>query len=214
MNLLRFAGRTLLASYFIVNGARAIADPAPLTAEAEPVARAFVPLAQQTLPPSVSAYVPEDTRTLVRLNGLLALAGGLGMATGLGRRVGAGLAAVSMVPHLIASDPRQASREDRSAAISVLLRNAALLGAALVASQDTQGNPSLVWRANDSRLRLAREAGRTKAELTRDVDRLGRKASRQVDATRADLAKEARRLRTQAAQQVKSTQKSIEGALS
>lgn len=214
MNILRFAGRTLLAGYFIVNGARALSNPAPLTAEAEPIARAFVPLAQQTLPPSVSAYVPEDTRTLVRLNGLLSLLGGLGMATGLGRRGGAALAAVSMVPHVVASDPRAVPKEERSSAISVLLRNAALLGAALVASQDTQGSPSLAWRANDQRVRLTREAGRTKAGLTKDAERLGRQASRQVEATKTDLAREARRLRKQAAKQVESTRKSIEGALS
>ena len=84
MNLVRGIGRLLLGGFFIVQGAKAVKDPAQFATAAEPIAQRFVPLAQRTLPPEASAYVPEDPETLVRLNGAASVLGGLGMATGIG----------------------------------------------------------------------------------------------------------------------------------
>jgi uncharacterized membrane protein YphA (DoxX/SURF4 family) len=145
MNLLRAAGRAMMAGFFIANGVKAIKDPEALVPEAEPIAEKFVPLAQQAFPEAVSAYVPEDTKTLIRINGALAVVGGVAMATGLAPRAGGALAAASMIPHLLASDPRKA--DDKAAGRSLLIRNLALTGAAIVLTQDTQGHPSLLWRA-------------------------------------------------------------------
>ena len=51
MSLLRFAARTMLASFFVVNGIQALRDPEPLVAATEPLAKQFLPLAEKTLPP-------------------------------------------------------------------------------------------------------------------------------------------------------------------
>lgn len=166
MNLTRAAGRTMLASFFVVNGAKAATKPDALVADAEPIVRKVVPLVQQVAPPSVANYVPEETKTLVRATGVAQVLGGLGLATGLGRRLSAGLLGASMVPHVLASCPAKgATAEEKAAARSVMLRNVALLGAAMIASQDTQGKPSLGYRANKQVQALSREVSDQKKQL-------------------------------------------------
>ncbi|ROR52981.1 DoxX-like protein [Luteococcus japonicus] len=156
----------MLASFFVVNGAKAATKPDALVADAEPIVRKVVPLVQQVAPPSVANYVPEETKTLVRATGVAQVLGGLGLATGLGRRLSAGLLGASMVPHVLASRPAKgATAEEKAAARSVMLRNVALLGAAMIASQDTQGKPSLGYRANKQVQALSREVSDQKKQL-------------------------------------------------
>lgn len=202
MNLLRGVGRMLLGGFFIVNGVKAVRHPDQFAPAAEPLAKRFVPLAQRTLPPEVSAWVPEDTTTLVRANGVASALGGLSMATGLGRRYGAGLAAVSMLPHVLATSPKGSSGAEKEARRSLFVRNLALLGASLVVSQDTAGRPGMLWRANDARKRLAR-----------DAERAANSVAREANHSRALLAKDAKRIRREAQLQARAARKGIEGAL-
>jgi putative oxidoreductase len=179
MNLLRATGRAMLATFFIANGVKALRDPDALVPASEPFAARFVPFAQKALPEALSAYVPEDTRSLVRLGGLAAIAGGLCMATGIAPRAGGALAAASMLPHLVAADPRGAA--DRKAALGEFATKLALTGAALVVTQDTRGRPSVLWRANDSAARLGRSTGRAVEGVQADAQRLGRRAQKRVE---------------------------------
>lgn len=203
MNLLRGIGRLLLGGYFIVNGAKAIKAPEEFAPAAEPIRQRFVPLVQRVLPPEASAYVPEDSVTLVRANGAMAVIGGLGMATGIGRRGGAALAATSVLPHVLAFNPRAGSSEQNALQRSQLLRNLALLGAALVVSQDTAGQPSLAWKASDARRRLSNEAERKASAVAKQAKR-----------TKAQVKGEARALKREAQLQSRLARTSIEGALS
>ncbi|GAA1398121.1 DoxX family membrane protein [Luteococcus peritonei] len=181
MTLIRAAGRTMLASFFIVNGAKAAAKPEPLVADAEPIARKVVPLVQQVAPPSVANYVPEETKQLVRLTGVAQVLGGLGLATGLGRRASATLLSASMVPHVLASRPAKgATAEQKAAARSVMLRNIALLGGALIASQDTQGKPSLAWRASHEARQLSKEAQAQKKALSKAAEKQSKNVKKQA----------------------------------
>ncbi|AXE38662.1 DoxX family protein [Acidipropionibacterium virtanenii] len=163
MSIIRGLGRTLFASYFVVKGTNSALKPDAFVEDAEPVADKLLPLVRRSLPASVGSHIPEDTRSLVRLAGAVQAVGGLAMGTGLGRRPGAALVAASMVPHVIASIPEKTlPKEDRVAARSVLLRNVALLGGALMASRDTAGRPGLGWRLAQRRKALgesAEEAG-------------------------------------------------------
>lgn len=202
MNLLRGVGRLLLGGFFIVNGVKAVRHPDQFTPAAEPLAQRFVPLMQRTLPSPAAAWVPEDTTTLVRANGAASALGGLSMATGLGRRYGAGLAAVSMLPHVLAATPKGGTASEKEARRSLFVRNLALFGASLVVSQDTAGKPGLMWRANDARKRLARDAERAVASVGREAQH-----------TRALLGKDAKRLKREARLQARVARKSIEGAL-
>ena len=82
MTLLRAAYRTMLASYFISSGVKAVRNPAPLVPLAQPLAEKIVPVVKRYAPDEVAGYVPEDPQTLVRLNGAIQIVGGLALATG------------------------------------------------------------------------------------------------------------------------------------
>lgn len=174
MNLLRGTGRALLGVYFIANGVKAVRNPDALVEATEPIAERVVPLAQKTLPGAVSAYVPEDTRTLVRLGGVAGILGGLGMATGIAPRAGGTLAVVSIIPAIAQANPRGA--EDRVSAAADFMTRLALAGAALVVSQDTRGRPSMMWRAADSSARLSHSASRAVGHAQADVAAAGKRA--------------------------------------
>ncbi|QCV94879.1 DoxX family membrane protein [Acidipropionibacterium acidipropionici] len=171
MSIIRGLGRTLFASYFVVKGTNAALKPDTFVEDAEPVADKLLPLVQRSLPASVSSHIPEDTRSLVRLAGAVQAVGGVAMGTGLGRRAGAALVAASMVPHVVASIPEKTlPKEDRAGARSVLLRNVALLGGALMASRDTAGQPSIAWRLAQRRKALGESAENTGKQIRRKAE--------------------------------------------
>ncbi len=188
MSLLRAAARTMLASFFIVNGYKAFRHPEPLVPAAQPLADALLPLAERTLPPMAAAYLPEDTRGLVRCTGIAQLVGGVSLATGIGRRLGAGLLAATMVPHVLASNPFGAHGKDREVAQALLVRNVALTGGVLLASVDTEGQPNLAWRARAQRDAMEKGAERLRLQAARDAQKaqkaarsLARKASSRLE---------------------------------
>src|SRR5215217_4607392 len=105
MSLLRAIPRTMLASYFVAAGIKAIRDPESLVPAAEPLVDRVVPLVKEYSPEPVAGYVPENAVTLVRVNGVAQVTGGLALATGKGRRLGALLLAGSLIPSTIAKHP-------------------------------------------------------------------------------------------------------------
>lgn len=179
MSLIRFAGRTMLASYFIVNGAKSITNPTPLVADAAPLVEKAVPAAKRIAGDQAASFIPEDPKQMVRLNGAMQVLGGLGLATGIGRRLGAGMIAAAMLPHVIASNPSKAAdAQEKADKRKAALRNIALLGGALMASQDTQGKPSLAWRAEQGRRSLIRSADKSKRQLAREAKLLEKSLAR------------------------------------
>lgn len=196
MSLLRFVARSMLASYFVVNGVKALRHPEDFAPAAEPVAEKVLPLVNASIPDSVRDYLPKDTAGFVRCNGALQIAGGLSLATGFGRRIGAGILAVTMLPHVATANPLKVRGGDRSTVASQLSKNVALLGGVLLAAQDTEGKPNLVWKLRTQKELLSKEAAKRKAELERDAR-----------ATAADAAKVARR-------SVRKARRTVEGVLS
>jgi hypothetical protein len=115
-----------------------------------------------------------------------------------------------MVPHVLASRPSKTSTpQEREIARSHLLRNIALLGGAILASQDTQGRPSLGWLADDRRQRLATDAGRTAKQLTGTAKRAGKGVVKEAKRTGRGVAKEARRAAERAAKDAQHATKSV-----
>lgn len=204
MTLSRSAARTMLASYFILSGVRAIRDPESLVPAAEPLVDTVIPQVQRFAPEQVAGAVPADAKTWVRINGVLELVGGLALATGKGRRLGAGLLALSLVPTTIGKYPfwKRADKAERAADRDHFLKNVSLLGGVLIASRDTEGKPSLGYRA-----------GKTSRQLVADTKKTQRKVSKETkELTDAALAEGAllvgavvgtsRRSRKQAARQL------------
>ena len=180
----------MFASYFIVKGTNSAMKPDSFVEDAEPVTDRLLPLVQRALPASVGAYIPEDTKTLVRVTGAAQAFGGLGMATGLARRTGAGVVAATMIPHVLASIPDKSSpKDERTAARAVLLRNVALLGGAMMASRDTAGRPSLAWRAADTQRRVSSAASEQHKAIASSVDDLSRSARKRLKKAQKEAAK-------------------------
>lgn len=169
MTLLHAASRTLLASYFLVNGAKALKDPKPLVPAAEPLADRIVPLVKQYAPPQVANAVPEDVETLIRVNGAVQVFGGLALASGKGRRLGASLLAASLIPSTIAKHPFWSASDDEQKAVdrAHFLKNTSLLGGVLLASADTEGKPSLAWRAKKGGESIAKDTKKATKSLSR-----------------------------------------------
>jgi uncharacterized membrane protein YphA (DoxX/SURF4 family) len=174
MTFLRAAKRTLLASYFVVSGVKAVKNPQPLVAAAEPLVDRLVPLAKQYAPPQLANSIPEDPAMLVRINGGLEVLGGLALASGRGRRLGALLLATSLIPSTLAKHPfwTRTTDEERAADKAHFLKNASLLGGVLIAAGDTEGRPSLGYRAHATSQLLAKDtkkAGHKVAKETRAI---------------------------------------------
>jgi len=168
MSVLRFVARSMLASYFVLNGVRALAHPEDLAPATAPIAEKLMPKLSAALPESARAFVPTDATGLVKLNGLLQIVGGASLATGFFRRIGAGVLAVTTVPNLLAANPLTKG-PGQAAAQAEFGTNVALLGGVLLAAQDTEGKPTLVWRLRTQRELLAKDAAKRKAELERDA---------------------------------------------
>ncbi len=174
MTLFRAAARTMLASYFVASGVKAIRAPQDLVADAEPLVDRVVPLLKEYAPEQVADRIPDDTATLVRIQGALQLVGGLALATGKGRRLGAALLAGSLIPSTIAKYPfwSRATAEEKAADREHFLKNLSLLGGVLLASWDTEGKPSLAYRATKGGHALTRDTRKALdkgASHTRDL---------------------------------------------
>ena len=188
MTLLRAVARTMLASYFVVNGLKAFRHPEQFTEAAEPVAENLVPLAKAVLPHQAAVYLPEDTVSLVKDTGIAQVIGGLSLATGLGRRLGAAMLTVTMVPHVVASNPLRVGSGEREELYGKLSKNVALLGGVALATMDTEGRPNLAWRARAQKEIFARESSRARRVAERQARELAKSAKRTAGRARKEIA--------------------------
>ena len=212
MSLLRAIPRTMLASYFVAAGIKAIRNPESLVPAAEPLVDRVVPLVKEYTPEQVAGYIPENTVTLVRINGIAQLVGGAALATGKGRRLGALLLAGSLIPSTIAKHPFWTVQdpEERAQDRTHFLKNVSLLGGVLLASQDTEGRPSLAWRAQRGGESIAKETRRASKKLSKSTSKASGSASELAEAAVAGgaalvgaVAESSRRVRKQAAKQLR-----------
>lgn len=204
MSLMRFLARSLFASYFVAEGVKAVTKPAEIAPDAEAFTSKVTPLIQRAVPADLSSYVPEKAETWVRVVGVAQIAGGAMFATGIGRRLGALLLTKASILNVaIALPGKDAPKAAKDAARPDVLRGVALLGASLLAVQDTQGKPSLAWRADHA----AKATEKKAAALGEDVSKSARSAAKRTEKKAKKLAKKARK-------QAKAIGKKIESATS
>lgn len=180
MTVVRRIARPLLAAMFVTGGVDALRNPAARAAKAEKVAPTLNRLVPQ---------LPEDTETLVRLNGAVQLAGGLLLATNNFTRLSATALAASLVPTTLAGhryweETDQAARANQR---THFIKNLGLLGGLMLAAVDTEGEPGLAWRA--------RHAG---GELQSSSRRIARRARREAKIATRDAKREAKLIRAEA----------------
>lgn len=209
MTLVRAIGRTMLSSYFVLSGIRAIGKPSQFVADAEPLTDRLVPVAKRVAPQQVAGFIPEDTATLIRINGAVQVAGGLALATGKGRRLGAALLACSMIPTTLARHPfwSRTDTEDKIHDRQQFIKSIGLLGGVIIASRDTEGQPGLGWRAAEGRELIAKRTKKAKKAAKRALQQSSTEAATAAIGSGlafvGDAVEEGRRTRKQAAKRAK-----------
>jgi uncharacterized membrane protein YphA (DoxX/SURF4 family) len=176
--------RPLLASVFITEGLDSLRDPAGKVKGARAVA---LPLTQRI------TALPDDTETLIRINGTVQVGAGILLATGRFRRLAAVALIGSIIPTTYAGHRFWEESDDttRKQQRTDLLKNFGLLGGLILAAVDTEGAPSMGWRARYRARRVASavavaralggaETSRGAATASKPEARGARKANRPI----------------------------------
>ncbi|SOD71022.1 uncharacterized membrane protein YphA (DoxX/SURF4 family) [Jatrophihabitans sp. GAS493] len=191
MALVRKLARPLLASVFVVGGIDAIRHPAGKAPSAEKVTGRLV----SQLPGVTS------TEQLVRLDGVAKVVGGIALGTGTFPRLASLVLVGSMVPTTVAGhafwDEQDPSK--RAAQRLQFIKNGAILGGLLLAAVDTEGKPSIGWRARRTARELRRSAKSAGAAIGETTHSFGLSAQ-QLGQTAQQLGQSAQQL-GQSAQQ-------------
>lgn len=161
--ILRRIARPLLATIFIGGGINALRDSKGHAQLAAPLLEKTLDKQSDKLPDSV----PTDPETLVKVDAVVKIVAGTAFALGKFPRVSAALLLGSLVPTTAAAhqywdfeDPAE-----RAGHRVHFLKNVGLAGGLLLAVADTEGKPSLGWRAR----RAAHGAGKQVGELGHSV---------------------------------------------
>jgi len=180
MSVSRRIARPLLASMFISGGLDAIQSPESKVKSAEAVTEPLM---------AKFPALPQDTATLVKLNGFVQVSAGGLLAIGKFRRLAAWALVASVVPTTYAGHRfwEEIDEDARAQQRVHFLKNLGLLGGLILAATDTEGAPSLGWRAHRraDQLTVALGSGRatTSSRIHRSsaaVSEAGQRARRQT----------------------------------
>ena len=176
MKPVRTAARAMLASIFVINGARIVVNPDSRVDAAKRVTDRVGPLITK-----VNPRLPTDARTLVRLKAGADVVAGLMLASGKFTRPAAMVLAANLVPTTLAAhpfwtlpQPEQAQQETH------FLKNLGLLGGLLLAAADTQGKPSIGYRTSHAVDRSQRSFEHAVNRSQRSMKRAVRTARREA----------------------------------
>ncbi|MFD6102269.1 DoxX family protein [Nocardia salmonicida] len=155
----RRIARALLGTTFVAAGVNGLMNQKPRAA----AANALADKGRTGLPDALAARVPDDPSQFVRINSAAQVVGGLLLASGRAPRPAALVLAATVVPGTVTEQDFWAETDpDRKAAKRVgFLKDLGLLGGLMIAAADTEGKPSLGWRA---RRAFSREEPRIAAE--------------------------------------------------
>jgi putative oxidoreductase len=132
---------------FLYGGLDEIRNPGSKLDAAEPVVR--------TVAKRLGLEI--STRDAVLVNGFAQLIGGSLLAVGALPRLAAAVLATSIVPTTLAGHRfwEEESEQARRGQRIHFLKNASMLGGLLLAAVDTEGEPSVSWRAHHAARRFA-----------------------------------------------------------
>jgi putative oxidoreductase len=174
MTIVRLAARPLLASMFLVGGLDAIRNAGKKVDAAEPVTDRLAPLLRKAIP-----QLPEDPKSLVRINGAAQVAAALMLATGRMPRISSAVLAATLVPTTAAGHRFWEETDPQKKAMQRIhfFKNASMLGGLLLAAVDTEGKPGVAWRAR-----------RAATDVRREARQLAKDARHQTSLVRAQLS--------------------------
>lgn len=159
MSLTRRLARPLLAASYLYGGIDWLRHP---TAHAPSIA----PLVHRVAPPLGLPDAPERTARAV---GAVQVAAGVMLATGRLPRLAATVLALTSLPGVVGERPFWAEKDPqgRQGRLNETLTKAAGIGGLILAAVDTEGRPSLGWRAQ--------RAGRSARRNGEEAYQAGRK---------------------------------------
>ena len=165
--------RPMLATVFIVQGAKNLRDPEPGLPAASAFADKFGPTLQKRAP-----QLPMDPKTLVRINAGAQVGAGLALATGRMPRLASLVLLATLVPTTAEGHPFWTIEDpaQRNAQRIQAMKNVGLGGGLLLAAVDTEGKPGLSWRAR----RAAKDANRATPTAKREATFATRAAKREA----------------------------------
>jgi putative oxidoreductase len=142
--LVRRIARPLLASTFIYGGIDTLRNPQSRVAGARPVVETITGQADKQLP----VTVPRDVEQWVKIDAGVKVGAGALFALGRFPRLSALLLAASTVPTTLAGHRFwEAEGAAKQGQVIHFLKNLGLIGGLLIAAVDTEGKPSVGYRA-------------------------------------------------------------------
>lgn len=163
MTLIRLVARPMLASMFVYGGVNALRNAEKTAQRAKPVADRLTATAAKVAP---NLPIPQDEKSLVRINAGAQIVAGFALATGRAPRLASTILATSLVPTTAAghrfweeSDPEVRAQQQLQ-----FVKNVSMLGGLLLASVDTEGRPGVAWRAKHAVGSAKREAKHLRRE--------------------------------------------------
>lgn len=167
MSLVRRLARPALASSFILSGIDRLKDPASATHLEKVVSLAAASN------PSLAVLRGQERLVGQALAGAQVGAGvlfALGKLPRLSSTVLLGTGILNSYVEYMATEHE--TKDQKAARRSNLVKNSSLLGAIALASVDTDGNPSLVWRANKLGEKVAKKSEQFTAEVAEKTENL------------------------------------------
>jgi len=170
MTLTRRVARPMLASTFIFGGIQALKNTPKLAEASKPVNDEIRGLAEKVAP---QVHLPEDDKTLVRINAGVHIVAGLGLATGRAPRLCALALAATVVPTTVAGHPfwQEKDKAARTQQMTHFYKNVSMLGGLIIAALDTEGRPGVTWRTTHA-------VGSATSGATQGATKLGRQATK------------------------------------
>lgn len=188
--IMRRIARPMLAAVFVSGGIDTLRNPKPRIQAAEPVIDKLDKNADP-IKEKLPVDVPTDAESLVKFDAAVKIGAGVALALGKFPRLAALLLAAGLVPTTVAAHRfwEYEAPEERAQQQNHFFKNVALVGGLLIAAGDTEGKPSVGWRAR----RAARLAAGSAAGAAGSVTGSAKSAAGSVKGSVKKSVKAARR---------------------
>ena len=176
--LVRRIARPLLASTFVYGGVQTLRNPQSRVPGAAPIVEQLSEIADKQLPVQVS----HDVEQWVKVNAGVQVGAGALLALGRFPRFSALTLATSLVPTTLAGHRfwEHEDPEERFGQTSNFLKNTSMLGGLLLAAVDTEGKPSVGWRARKTAGAAAAAAEASYEKASKKAAKAQKKAGKQA----------------------------------
>ncbi|MBB3676960.1 DoxX family protein [Modestobacter versicolor] len=176
--LVRRIARPMLAGTFIYGGIQTLRNPQSRVPGAAPIVEQLTEIAEKQLP----VHVSHDVEQWVKINAGVHVGAGALLALGRFPRFSALALATSLVPTTFAghrfwehTDPKE-----KFGQTSNFLKNTSMLGGLLLAAVDTEGKPSVGWRAKKTAGAAAAAAEASYEKASKKAAKAQKRASKQA----------------------------------